>query len=85
MVWKDDQLFCFTVCVFVDISVGHRTFQKLCQSNVFARDIAVCNFFFPAQGNQLVESFVYYYGDIDIQSNYNSVSAVSHNQQDGSQ
>jgi hypothetical protein len=51
---------------------------------VFAGDIAVYHFFFPAQRNQLVESPVYYSGNIDIQSNCNSIPVIPHNQQDWS-
>jgi hypothetical protein len=49
-----------------------------------ARDIAVCYFVFPVERNQFVESPVYYRRNIDIQSDYYSISVVPHNQQNGS-
>jgi hypothetical protein len=51
---------------------------------VFAGDIAVCHFFFPPERNKLDKSFVYYYGNIDIQSNRNSIFVIPHNQQNRS-
>jgi hypothetical protein len=52
---------------------------------VLAGDTVVCYFVFPAHRNQLVESFVYYCGDADIQSNYNPCTVIPYYQQDGSE
>jgi hypothetical protein len=51
---------------------------------MFAGDTAVCHFLFPAQGNQLAESSVYYNRNIDIQSSRNSIPVIPYNQQNGS-
>jgi hypothetical protein len=52
---------------------------------VFTGDIVVCHFIFHASRNKLAESFVYHYGNADIQSNYNTFSVIPHHQQNGSQ
>jgi hypothetical protein len=47
-------------------------------------DTVVCYLVFPAHGNQLVEPFVYYCGNLDIQSDYNTCPVIPYHQQDRS-